>query len=179
MLYYLKGKITIREKDFVVIDVGGVGYKVLMPSQENENFGEEVVLYCFMQKTENDIRLYGFKEKENLELFEKLTKISGIGPKTALRIASIASIEELKRGIEQEDKRVMKKIFSIGKKKGQQVVFELSQKFIKESQECEVFQALKNLGFHEEDIHEVLKNISEEKSEEKRIAEALKILGKK
>ncbi len=176
MIYYLKGKISIIEEDFVVVDVGGIGYKVFMNCEGLPK--GETTLYCFMQSTENGIRLYGFKQKENLELFEKLTKISGIGPKTALRIASIASVEELKRGIEQEDKVVMKKIFSIGKKKGQQVVFELSQKFIKEAEEDDAFQTLKNLGFHEAKIHSALKKASKEKTEEKRVAEALKILGK-
>ncbi len=176
MIYYLQGKVVIKEKDFVVVDVNGIGYRVFV-DRETEDFDDKATVYCFMQKTEKDIRLYGFKRKENLELFEKLTKISGIGPKTALRIASIASVEELKRGIQKEDKRVMKKIFSIGKKKGQQVVFELSQKFIKETEEEDAFKTLKTLGFCDAEINEALGKISGEKSEEERVSEALKILG--
>ncbi len=176
MIYYLKGKVVIKEKDFIVVDVGGVGYKVFV-DREEEDFEDKTTVYCFMQKTEKDIRLYGFKRKENLELFEKLTKISGIGPKTALRIASIASVEQLKRGIQKEDKRVMKKIFSIGKKKGQQVVFELSQKFIRETEDEDAFKTLKTLGFCETEINEALGKVSGEKSEEERVSEALKILG--
>ena len=162
MIYYLTGKVTLKEKDFVVLDVNGVGYKVFV---DTDICKEKTTLYCFMQKTEKDIKLFGFKEKENLELFEKLMKISGIGPKTALRIASIASVEELKRGIEEEDSLVMKKIFSIGKKKGKQVIFELSEKIIQGEKEDDAFKILKNLGFCDERIKEALKETKNEKTE--------------
>ena len=177
MIYYLKGKITIKEKDFIVLDVAGVGYKIFIDLNNNNDFNGETIVYCFMQKNEKDIKLFGFKEKENLELFEKLMKISGIGPKTALRIASIASVEELKNGIERKDEAVMNKIFSIGKKKGQQVVFELSQKFVEEKN-GDAFQTLKNLGFCDSSINRALKKVSDAKTEEERIEKALKILGK-
>jgi holliday junction DNA helicase RuvA len=176
MIYYLKGKVTIKEKDFIVLDVNGVGYKIFVDLNNNV-FNGETTIYCFMQKNDKDIKLFGFKEKENLELFEKLMKISGVGPKTALRIASIASVDELKKGIEREDKVVMNKIFSIGKKKGQQVVFELSQKFVEEKNDG-TFQTLKNLGFCDEEINKVLKKVKDLESEEEKIEKALKILGK-
>jgi holliday junction DNA helicase RuvA len=176
MIYYLKGKITIKEKDFIVLDVNGVGYKIFVDLNNNDFKGEATV-YCFMQKNDKDIKLFGFKEKENLELFEKLLKISGVGPKTALRIASIASVDELKKGIEKGDDAVMSKIFSIGRKKGQQVVFELSQKFVEEKND-EAFQTLKNLGFCDEKINEALKKVKDAKNEEEKIEKALKILDK-
>jgi holliday junction DNA helicase RuvA len=174
MIYYLKGKITIKEKDFLIFDVQGVGYKIFVEG----DFKDETIIYCFLQRSDKDTKLFGFKEKENLELFEKLIKMPGIGPKTALKIASIASVEELKRGIEKEDKIVMEKIFSIGKKKGQQVVFELSQKFVEKKENKEAFDTLKNLGFSEEKIEKVLREIGSEDKEEKRVEKALKILGK-
>jgi holliday junction DNA helicase RuvA len=178
MFYYLKGRVALKEKDFVVFDVQGVGYKVFVDCEFEEESSKETVIFCYMQKTEKENKLYGFKEKENLELFEKLIKMAGIGPKTALRIASIASVEELKSGIEREDERIMKKIFSIGKKKGQQVVLELSQKIIKEEKEGDASKILKNLGFDKESIDSALKTVGNEKNEEKRVEKALKILGK-
>ncbi len=179
MIYYLKGKIIIKEDDYLVIDVNGVGYKVFAITEEIEEGDKEIVLFCFTQSTEKDIRIYGFREKENLLFFEKLINISGIGPKTALRIASIASMPELKKGIEEDDREIMKKIFSIGKKKGQQVIFELSRKFIEEEKKDEAFLALKNLGFCEKKISEALKKVTKGKNEEERVEEALKILGGK
>ncbi len=179
MIYYLSGKITACEEDFVVLDVAGVGYKVYICKEERFKENTITTVYCYVQKTDTETRLYGFKEKENLELFEKLIKISGIGPKTALPVASSLTIEKIRIGIESEDKQVLKKIFSIGKKKGQQVVFELSRKFIKEAEEDEVFETLKELGFCPREIHKVLDSVLEKKNSEKRIKEALKLLGKK
>ncbi len=179
MIYYLKGKVTVVEKDFVVVDVAGVGYKVNVCEETCFKKNEDVTVYCYVQKTDNDTRLYGFKEKENLDLFEKLVKISGIGPKTALPVASCLTIEQVRVGIEKEDQKVIKKIFSIGKKKGQQVVFELSRKFIKEAEEDEVFITLKELGFPPERIRSALEGVDSESSTEERVALALKILDKK
>jgi holliday junction DNA helicase RuvA len=178
MIYHLTGTIKLREDDFLVIDVNGVGYKVFVGCSKEESFKEKCTIFCYMQKTEKDIRLYGFQTKENLELFEKLTKMAGIGPKTALRIASIASVEELRRGISEDDQEIIKKIFTIGKKKGQQVIFELSEKFIKEAKEDVAFQTLKNLGFCDSKINEALKKVKDEKNDEERVAKALKILGR-
>lgn len=178
MIYYLKGKVIVKEDDYLVVDVNNVGYKVFAITEEIEEGDREIALFCFTQSTEKDIRIYGFKEKENLLFFEKLINISGIGPKTALRIASIASMAELKKGIENEDKEIMKKIFSIGKKKGQQVIFELSRKFIEEEKKDEVFDALKGLGFSDVEIKEALKIIPAEEEKEKRIEKALRVLGK-
>lgn len=179
MYYYLKGKITIVEKEFIVLDVGGVGYKI--NTCKDDCFKKDIItiIYCYVQKTDNDTRLYGFKEKENLELFEKLIKISGVGPKTALPIASSLTIEKIRKGIEIEDQQVLKTIFSIGKKKGQQVIFELSRKFIKEAEEDEVFETLKELGFCPREIHKALDTVTEKENSEERVKEALKILGKK
>jgi len=189
MIYYLKGKIVDKKEDFVVVDVNGVGYKVLTAPETRDVLGERDTLFCFVQKTEKDDRIYGFKKKENLELFEKLTKISGVGPKTAFHIASCFSIEELQKGIEKEDKKVMEKIFGIGKKKGQQVVFELSRKFIQEKKrprkkesgpgkKDEALETLKNLGFSDTEARRALEKTAQGKKEEERVAEALKILGK-
>ncbi len=176
MIYYLKGEVAVKEDDFVVVDVNGVGYKVFVAPETKESLEGKAVIYCFAKKTDKEDQLYGFKEKENLELFEKLLKISGIGPKTALGIASIASINELKKGIEVEDKKIIKKIFKVGKKKGEQIIFEISRKMIQENKKDEVFQALKGLGFQDSEINEALKNVSHDLNDEERISEALKQL---
>ncbi len=178
MIYYLKGKIVLKEKEFLVVEVGSIGYKVFTLPKKEDKAGEEITLFCFTQSTDRDIRLYGFREKENLEFFEKLINMSGIGPKTALRIASIAPMGELKEGIEKGDEEIMRQIFSIGEKKGQQVVFELSRKLVKEPKEDEAFEALRGLGFPESDIKKALEEVPADKEKEERVAEALKILGK-
>ncbi len=177
MIYYLQGKVNIKENDFIVVDVSGVGYKVFVSKEINNSLNGNIRIYCYTQKTDKETRLYGFKEKENLELFEKLIKITGIGPKTALDIASTVSMQELMHGIERNDERVMKKVFSIGKKKGQQVVLELSGKIASENKKDEAFATLKALGFADDEIRHTLNKCSSNNSKN-RVEEALKLLGK-
>jgi len=177
MIHYLKGKVVSRKDDFLVVDVGGVGYKVFISREVDGAPREEITLYCYMQRTEKEDRLYGFPTEDNLEFFEELMNISGIGPKTALRIASSLSLEEAKKGIEEENKEVMEKIFSIGKKKGEQVIFGLSRKLIKGPKKDEVFEALRELGFSNADIKDALGRIPDGGDKEEKIKEALKLLG--
>ncbi len=182
MIYYLKGKIVIRKEEFLVIDVGGMGYKVLVSPEVKDSLKENATLYCFVQKGEKEDRIYGFKSEENLKLFERLLKISGIGPKTALTIASCASMEELKKGIEKEDKKVMEKIFSAGEKKGQQVIFEISRKMVEkrekdEEGKDEAYETLRGLGFKDGEIKKALRKVGKNEKKEKRVKEALKMLG--
>ncbi len=178
MIYHLKGEITERENGFVVIDVGGVGYKVFVSSETAERVKSKDTLFCFMHLTGKELKLYGFKEKENLSFFEDLIKISGIGPKSALQLASIAPMEELKKAIEREDRVIMKKIMKVGRKKGERVVFELSRRYIKMKKD-EAFEVLKGLGFEEKDIEDALEKVSEEINKEERVKEALKLLDRR
>ncbi len=177
MIYHLKGEIAEKGDGFVVVDVSGVGYKVFVSPETESRLKEKDTLYCFTQFTGTALRLYGFKEKENLSFFEDLLKISGVGPKSALHLASIAPMEELKKAIEAEDEKVINRIMKIGKKKGERIIFELSQKKMT-PQKDEVFEVLKGLGFDSKDIASALDNVSSEKTKEERVKLALRILGK-
>ncbi len=178
MIYYLKGKINLQGDDFVVLEVGGVGYKVFVAPKTKKRLSEKATLFCFTHYTEKGSRLYGFPKKDNLYFFEKLLGIPRIGPKTAMQIASIAPMEEIIDAIKREDKEIMREIFSIGEKKGQQIILELSNRFSKKPEKDEAFNALKELGFSSAEIKEALNKISPEENEEQRIKKALKILGK-
>ncbi len=163
-----------------MLEVNGVGYKIFVSPEIKSSLKSDTTLFCYHQRTEKEDRIYGFQKEKSLELFERLLRISGIGPKTALQIASHTSLEELKEGIEKEDERILQKIFSIGEKKGQQVVFEISRKHIKKScseERDEALEALKELGFKEKEANEALEGVSKKKNKEKRVEEALKKLG--
>ncbi len=177
MIYSLRGKIIKKEKDFLVIDVNGVGYKVFVSKETQERISGETTLFCYTHITSQDVRLYGFKEEDNLSFFEALLKLSGVGPKSALHLASIAPMEELKKAIEQGDEYVIKKIMKLGKKKGERIIFELSQKKQVMINEDESVKALKNLGFENKDIERVLNNLDSNLSKEEKLKQALKMLG--
>lgn len=176
MIHHLKGEVTEKDKDYVVVDVNGVGYKVFVSSEIQVS--GKTTLFCYMHNTGKDIKLYGFKERENLSFFKDLMKISGIGPKAALQLASIAPMDEFKKAVEKEDKEVIKKILKIGKKKGERVIFEVARRQIKIEKD-DAFDVLKGLGFDAKDIEDVLEKIPKEKDKEEKVKEALKLLDRR
>lgn len=187
MISYLEGKIIFKEEKFIILDVGGVGYKVFLSKKtllKIPKIGESLKLFCLLDVRQNILDLYGFLSFEELKFFEFLDEIPSIGPKAALEISSIAPLEKIKEAIEKEDEKIIKEIFNIGKKKAQMIILELSRKIKKaipktKVLEDEAFQALINLGFSPQKVKWALSKIPKEiKNTEQKVKEALKVLGK-
>jgi Holliday junction DNA helicase RuvA len=129
--------------------------------------------------------LYGFLDLEELDFFEMLINVSGIGPKGALGILGIASIETLKRAIGTGDISYLTKISGIGKKTAEKIVIELRDKMketgtgISLQGELDALEALKSLGYSQSEAREALKYISPDTATNTKIREALKILSNK
>lgn len=187
MIGFLKGKVIFKGEKFIILDVKGVGYKVFLSQKtlsKIAKIGQFLKIFCFLEVKENALDLYGFLSQKELQTFEFLNNIPSIGPKSALEVASIGSLQEIQKALEREDKKVIEQIYSIGKKKGQRIILEISREIKKAKpqktiQKDEVYQALKNLGFSTTEIKRVLSRISPTitKTEEK-IKEALKILSR-
>jgi len=130
MIAYLTGKILNKGVNFVVILVNGVGYKVFMEPSRciGLEIGSEIELYTHQHVREDMLDLYGFKSMEELQMFELLLTISGIGPKSALGVISIASIVDIKDSIARGDSSLLVKVSGIGKKTAERVVLELRDK---------------------------------------------------
>lgn len=91
MLSYIKGNLTVKTTGYIVIEVGGLGYKIFMPESSIEKLGElgtTVKVHTFMKVREDDISLFGFNTNEELRMFELLLSVSGIGAKSAITILS-------------------------------------------------------------------------------------------
>lgn len=189
MISYLQGNLILRGKDFLIIDVNGVGYKVFISEKtlsklpENE---QQLKLYTFLHSREETSELYGFLTYAELELFEVLNRISGIGPRTAMTLASFGSLENLKKVIESQDEKFLKGIKGIGRKKMQKITLEITgrikeRKQIKEftEEDDEALKGLISLGFSRQQAKETLSHVSSEvKDTSQRIKEALKLLGR-
>lgn len=188
MIRYLKGKIIDKSEKFLVLETSGVGYKVfvapeILDIQKNE---EVLELWIYHVVREDASDLFGFAEKEDLSFFELLIGISGIGPKTALGILSVATTSTLKKAVVTGDVSHIVKVSGISKKVADKIVLELKGK-IKESsdesiyshkEEVDAIEALKSLGYSHKDAREALKEMPANFSTSQRIKEALKILGK-
>src|SRR3989344_3145879 len=119
MIGSIKGKIILKTDKFVIVETGGVGYKISVSPEalsqvKKEN--EEVLLWTHTHVREDALHLYGFLDRPELEFFEMLISVSGIGPKGAISILGIASIETLKRAIKTGDTSYLTKISGIGRK---------------------------------------------------------------
>ncbi len=185
MIGSLRGKITSKTDKFIILEVGGVGYKVSLSPDTLSKIKDEVFLFIHTHVREDSLDLYGFLEQEELNFFEMLINVSGIGPKGALAILGIASIETLRKAISTGDISYLTKISGIGKKTAEKIVIELRDKMgedISEGSlqgELDAMEALKSLGYSQNQAREALKEIGAEGTTSEKVRQALKILGKK
>jgi holliday junction DNA helicase RuvA len=130
MIARLRGRAVGYDAEGLVLDVGGVGYRVLATpaAVRKAEAGEEVALETHLHVREDALVLFGFAGSDERVLFERLLAVSGVGPKVALAIVSAYSPAELRRAIVREDTALFESIPGIGKKTAQRVVLELREK---------------------------------------------------
>ncbi len=187
MIGSISGKIQYKGTGFMIVETGGVGYKIAVtpPLHFDSRVGDELSLVIHTYVREDQISLYGFKTLPELEFFEQLLTVSGIGPKSALGIMSISSLEMIKSAIASGDAGLFKKVSGIGTKTAERVIVELREKLKSQgnatplaSEHTEALEALISLGYKEQQAREALKNIPEGKSIQDKIKLALKALQK-
>ncbi len=190
MIGSIRGKIALKTEKFILVETGGVGYKISISPDtlsKTSKIGDGIFLFIHTHVREDALDLYGFLNLRELEFFEMLINVSGIGPKGALAILGIASIETLERAIGTGDTSYLTKISGIGKKTAEKIVIELRDKLsekIKGSREegslqgeLDVLEALKSLGYSQNEARNALKKVTPEANTNTKIKEALKILG--
>lgn len=190
MIAHIEGKILEKNTKFLVIDVSGIGYQVFASTNtlaDSGSIGETVSLWTYLAVRENALDLYGFETMDEKNFFELLIGVSGIGPKNALSILSLAPIETLRKAIGSGDTTYMTKVSGIGKKTAEKIVVELRDKLSKLGHgdedgslkgEADVLEALQSLGYSGSEIREALKKIDPQTTDTNtKIKEALKVLG--
>lgn len=180
---------TVRHKDLnaLVVDVSGIGYKVLVPTETalEVTLSQPIFLWTHLVVRETSLELFGFLDKETLNIFELLITISGIGPKTALGILNVATPATLRQAVATGDTSYLTRVSGIGKKNAEKIVLELKDK-LKVSQEDtpldtriegDALEALVSLGYSERDAREALKKVPKETTgASERVKAALKLL---
>ena len=194
MIAYLKGNLIQKTTNQVILDIGGVGYRVSIPLStylmlgENDDVAE---LHVYTHVTDSSLALYGFYSEKEKDLFLKLISISGIGPKIALNILSGIESSDLEDAIRQSDVVRISLIPGIGKKTAMRIALELQEKLeLKEKVlETQSFQekedlisALMNLGFKRREVEKIvdecLQTFSLDVGFDKLLRESLKQLAK-
>ena len=192
MIAQLKGEILEITGNSVVLSVGGVGYKINTTLETIKKIKESgspmISLKTHLAVRETSLDLYGFLKDGELEFFEMLISISGIGPKSAVAILSVADVETLKTAVSTGESSYLTKVSGIGKKNAEKIILELRDKLgAIESKtdsalmrdEIETLEALQTLGYSTREAREAMQKISKDaKTSGERIKQALKILGR-
>lgn len=187
MISYITGKIILRKEKFVIVETGGVGYKVFLSRGTAAKLSpdaDHVALFCFHNVKEDASDLYGFMTYSEQEFFELLMDIHGVGPKAALEISALGPLEKIKSKILAQDEKIFAGIPGIGAKKASTIILELTGKIKlldgqKKSAADPAEDALVQLGFPKQQAKEALAKIDPKiKEPEERVKLALKGLGK-
>lgn len=138
MIGFVRGILAEKGNGSVMIDVNGIGYEIFVPANSGAYMaeeGQEVMLYTAMQVREDDVSLYGFSRKGELDAFKKLITVSGVGAKAGISILSAFTLEQLQEAVVFEDAKSLTKANGIGKKTAERIVLELKDKFAVEDQQ--------------------------------------------
>ncbi len=188
MIAYLKGTIKIKTEKFVVLAVNNIGYKVFVPQNVAENLkseGAEQEFYIYQYVAEDRQELYGFLQFHDLNLFELLLSVSGVGPKSALGVMAVASSEAIEEAIVSEDTSVFTKVSGVGQKTAQRIILELKNKLPEHiagrigSAAGEAIDALTSLGYPPQEARKALAKAPKDLvALQEKIKWALQYLGK-
>lgn len=192
MIGFLKGKVEILQRPFALIDVNGVGYKVLVSESVYKKLttNEKIKIFTYTYVREDSLDLFGFLELEDLTLFENLITVSGIGPKTALNIFSFGERKDIIEAIIKGDVSFFTSVPRLGTKNAQKIIIELKNKMGSDKQidlsgkdfaeNKEVIEALKGFGFSLAESQKALREIKGEGlSLDQKIKMALKLIGRR
>lgn len=174
MISSVRGKVTRKGSDFIVLEVGGIGYQVFVPHPFPDQIrtGETTSLYTHLVVREDSLTLYGFPQVDQVEMFDLLTKVNGVGPRLALETLSTHSTEVIRRAVVRKEDGVFSQVSGIGRKTAQKVILYLEDRVtISEEDQpsppmsdtnTEVQEALVALGYSVVEAQTAMQSIPED-----------------
>jgi Holliday junction DNA helicase RuvA len=188
MISKITGQIIHKADKFVVVETNGIGYKIFATNEllSITKMDEKFSVWTYLAVRENALDLYGFANKKELDFFELLITISGVGPKTALGILNVATVDSLRTAISTNETAHLTKVSGLGKKMADKIVLELKGKLgdyeeinFGQKEEIDALEALKSLGYSHKESREALQEIDKSHTTTSaRVKAALKHLGK-
>jgi len=188
MFGHITGKIFDLKGTKTIVKTGGIGFIIHSTPSYLSKLKEatEASFWTHTAVRENSLDLYGFETEEELHVFELLITVSGVGPKSGLAIISVAGVKSIEEAVGSGDTSSLTKISGIGRKTAEKIVLELNGKLVttrkgesKTSEDIDVFEALKSLGYREKDIQETIKKLPKDLAgANEKIKYILKNLGK-
>lgn len=187
MIGYIVGKVGHIEKDSIILMAGSIGYEVILPLSNliTLKLGQEISAFVHTHVREDQFTLFGFFEEKERTLFRKLISVSGVGPKSALAILSVATPSTIVRTVETGNADLFPKVPGVGRKTIEKIILELKNTFSVEeivSEETPSLHdarlALETLGYSHKDISSVINDLDSSLSMNEIIRQALQILSK-
>lgn len=185
MIAYLEGKIKFKGNNFVILNVNSVGYKVFLSvnvlKKTELNKDQEFFIFQNIKEDIND--LFGFADFHEMDFFEKIISVSGIGPKKAIAIMSTGSSDQVKSAIVNKKLDFLTSVSGVGKKMAEKICFGLKDKL----GSCDDFDfcdnkdladSLVSLGYKRNELGEAMKKVDSKLALQEQIREALKYLGR-
>ena len=130
MIASIKGEIKEKDEGSLVIEIGGIGFKVFAPQRvcTAASLGDHISLFTYLVVREDNLSLFGFEDQEERELFQQLIKVSGVGPRTALAILSTLSVDKIYQAVIEEKPQLFNQVPGIGSKTSQKLVLLLKDR---------------------------------------------------
>ena len=168
MITFLKGDVVEINVDYILVDVNGVGFQVYVGRPQDFAYGRNLI-YTYYQVKDDGVSLFGFKTKQEQDLFLRLIDVSGIGPKTASGILGATTVNSLISAIELGNVAFLKKLPSVGPKAAQQIILDLKGKLVMDNNPIkpskrsdtysDVYDALRQFGFKVSEIDSVIDKV--------------------
>jgi len=190
MIGHIEGRVIFKGERHVVVDASGIGYKVFLPlsALKASTVGNAASFWTHLHVREDTTDLFGFLYPSELEFFEMLIGISGIGPRSALGVMALAPVDTIKKAIAVGDTSYLTKVSGIGRKTAEKIVLELKEKMgfgrvsydgAELQHDADILDALVALGYSSTQARDALGHIPASiQGRETRLKEALKLLGK-
>ena len=162
MFAYIKGSLEMKFKNYIVIDVGGLGYKIFMAENSINtigDIGDTVKVFTYYRVREDDVSIYGFKTQEELRMFELLLSVSGVGAKSALVMLSCIEPSEFAIAIISNNVKLLTQVPGIGTKSAQRIILELKDKIKAEQSEEQIEQSQEKTSKINENVQEAISGL--------------------
>ena len=190
MLYFIDGEVVRLSSKFIVLKSGDIAFRIFVHPETIVQIGdqkEKIRVFVYLNVKEDALELYGFLTQEELEFFELLNSVAGVGPKSALALLGFSEVKSLKAAILSNKIEVLTKAPGIGRKTAERIILELKSKISTEEgaieeleADLELEDALLDLGYSKIDIRRIIKQASNKQLPlNERLKNALKLLGEK
>ena len=182
MFNYIKGKVVDQESNYIVVESNNIGFQIHVANPYSYELGSNEQIFLYNHIREEEYTLYGFKNKEEKELFLRLINVKGLGPKMALPMLATGSVSGIIDAIDRENVLYLTKFPKIGEKIARQIILYLKGKLAANLQDennstnDELIDVLTSLGYKNSDIKKVIKSIDSSLPIELQVKEALKLL---